>query len=253
MKRVVLLVILAVLLAVAAGAVTYRFISGAEERALTGFQKVPVYQALEDIPADTTLAAAVAEGLAGPVDFPERYLPTNALTEVTAEDANLITPVDLAAGQILMEGDFVPPADAPVLLAVPPGQAAVSVALGDPQRVGSFLEPGSRIAVLLSETSVDSAGTSTTQTSVLFENVAVLAIGNVSDSSLLDVSVSVGSSGETTLVTLALDPDQVQALVHAVQTGSLYLALLGEGTQVPVVPPDRTVGSAGSAPSFLGQ
>jgi pilus assembly protein CpaB len=241
MKRVVLLIVAAVLLASAAGMATFWFASRAEERALVGFEFVGVYSTLAEIPANTTLGQAVADGLAGPTDVAERFVPDNALTEITAENSSLITPVTLAEGQLLLNGDFVVPPDAPVLLVVPDGMVAVSVALSDPQRVGAFLQPGSPIAILHTGQNPDANGAVTTRTEVLFNRVDVLAVGEVSDDSVVSLNVSVGEGTPSTLVTVALEPGQVTRLVHGISTGTLYLALLSDGTAVPYGVPQSTV------------
>jgi pilus assembly protein CpaB len=243
MRRFALLVISAVLLAAAAGMATYWFASRAEERALVDYEFVQVYSALAEIPANTSLSAAVEAGLAGPTDVAQKFVPEDALLAVTPENAALVTLVPLAEGQLLMTGDFVLPPEAPVLLDVPPGMVGVSVALTDPQHVGSFLQPGSRIAVLQTTQTSDALGATTTQTSVLFPEVGVLAVGGVGDTAAVSLNVSVGEGSPSTLVTLALQPAQATRLVQAVATSTLYMALLSDGTTVPYgIPATTTTG-----------
>lgn len=240
MTRVWVWGLLALALALAAGLATFQYVNGAEDRALDRLETVTVIGTLQTVPAETTLQAAQSAGLVGPVEIPAKYLPENAVTAVTPDNAQLVTPVELAAGQIVMAGDFVPSQGLPEPITIPDGQVAVSVSLSDPARVSSFLSPGAHVAVYATAR-IDQAGTGSVQTRVLFDRVAVLAVGGLTADGNAPLTPTPGGTGDA-VITLALDPEDAQSLVHALQTSQLYLALLGDDAKVPISSPLVTSG-----------
>lgn len=230
MKRVLGLLVLALILAGGAGVAMYAYLSGAEQRALDGYTMTKLLFSTGDIPAGTSLGSAQDQGLVELKDFPENFAPENALTSVPDNRRDEVTPVDLAAGQVLLVGDFVPAQDAPELLEVPDGQIAMSISLDAAPRVGAFLAPGSRVAVY-STGPVDVDGRAVLETRVLFPELLVLAVAGVTeDGGIFDVDTQTGQI----LVTVAVDPGQSARLVNAIESSSVYLSLLSEDTTVPI-------------------
>ena len=241
MRRVVVLVAIALLLGTAAAWATFAFTSRSEQRALVGFEQTQVYQSLTDIPAATSLASAIEQGWAGLVDFPAGYAPENILTDVGADSAEVVTSVDIPAGRLLLTGDFAQPeVAAEALLSIPDNEAAVSLSLTDPQRVGTFLQPGSLIAIFHSSQTISLTGEPITRTELLLDGVRVLAVGDVSaDSSAVPAT---SNAVPSTLVTVGVPIEHVQRLVHSATTGTLYFALLSPTSTVPDQPPITTTG-----------
>jgi Flp pilus assembly protein CpaB len=101
------------------------------------------------------------------------------------------------------------------------------------------------IAILHTGKTTDALGVVTTQSEVLFPSVEVLAVGDVSLDSVVDPSAPPKDVAPTTLVTVALQPEQLQRLVLATASGALYLALLGPGASVPDGTPITTPGQEG--------
>lgn len=223
MKRVVILLLIAAGLAVGAAIVTYIVTLGAEERALARYETAPVLVSTGAIPTGVSLAAAVAQGLAAPQQFPVTFTPTNAITAVTPDNSELVALADLPAGRMLLTGDFGVPGGAPVLLEVPPDRVAVTFAAGETQRVANFVEPGSYVTVL----SVGGNGA----TSVVFSRVLVLAVGDITGQA--DVDLAESTAIPTSLVTVAIRPEEVQTLVEAISNSEIYLGLLGADAFVP--------------------
>lgn len=240
MTRVWVWGLLALALALAAGFATYQYVNGAEDRALDRLDTVTVLGTLQTVPAETTLEAAQSAGLVGPVEIPAKYLPENAVTAVTPDNAPLVTPVDLAAGQIVMAGDFVSPQGLPEPITIPDGQVAVAVSLADPARVSTFLSPGAQVAVY-STARVDQGGSGSVQTRVLFDRVTVLAVGGLTEDGNAPLTSTPTGTGDA-VITLAVNPEDAQVLVHALQTSQLYLALLGDDAKVPIGSPLVTSG-----------
>ena len=108
---------------------------------------------------------------------------------------------------------------------------AVSVLLDDPAKVGPFLRPGSIIAIF--ETITQPAKTpgapSLRTTRLLLDRAEVLAVGPVTQQQQADAA---DDAWQARLVTVAVDQLQAEKLVQGIQTGTPYMALLGENTVV---------------------
>jgi pilus assembly protein CpaB len=112
---------------------------------------------------------------------------------------------------------------------------AVSVLLEDPAKVGQFLRPGSRIAVFDTVKVPPAEGESepVVQTLPLLDGIEVLAIGPTTQQ---QASTATDETWQATLVTVAVDQAQAEKLIHGIQAGVLYLALLGENTSLESSP-----------------
>jgi pilus assembly protein CpaB len=139
---------------------------------------------------------------------------------------------------------------------------AVSVAMRVPAQVAGFVQPGSSVAVFDTFTVAEGKGAGShvpagdgltaghdvnQATRLLLPKVEVLAIGGrgtpgaeVGPQPAASAAAGGGSAGKadgqqtesaTVLVTVAVTQDQAQRLVHAAQTGNVYLALLGTGAE----------------------
>jgi len=238
MKKPIIPVLIAILLAIGAGVAVYAFARSADERAVAQQQPVPVLVSAALVPAGTTLQTALEDGLIEQSVVPQALRPVSALTGVTQSTAALVATADLPAGQVILDGAFA--ADLPDIapIDIPDGQLAVSILLEAPAKVGTFLRPGSSIAVYdtASLGSDQAGGTEVLATRAILDKVVVLAIGPVTESG--EDSAGDGAWDQT-LVTVAVDDAQAARLIHGAQTGSLYLALLAEGTD-PVRPTQVT-------------
>jgi pilus assembly protein CpaB len=229
MKRPIVPIVIAVLLAIVAGLLVFVYTRGAEDRAVEGQRVVSVLLSSSVIPLGMTLGDANAEGLIKSTEVTERLKPVGSLSEVTSENSGLVALGDIASGQILMSSSFglAVPVSAP--LPVPDGMLAVTISIEVPAKVGSFLRPGSEVAVFDTVTTPgdgpDAPPVLTTR--VLLDRTQVLAIGDVTAA---QQSTATPDAWQNTLVTLAVDQIQAEKLVHATKTGSLYMGLLGETT-----------------------
>ncbi len=231
MKRPIVPILVAIGLAFLAGLAVFLYARGAENRALQDQQAVPVYVTNDVVPAGTSLGAAVAQGLAGPTQVSDKLSPPSAVGIVDESNSGLVAAEDIPAGQVLLAGDFVTEAQQSVSINIPDGMMAVSLVLGDPQKVGSFVRPGSSIAIFDTMTAISpenpETGTPTLATRPLLDRVEVLAIGAVTQD---NAGAATPDAWSNSLVTVAVDQAQAEKLIHAIQTGSLYMALLGENT-----------------------
>jgi pilus assembly protein CpaB len=148
-----------------------------------------------------------------------RYPPSNLPAGVFSKKAQVA-----GRGVILpiSKGEFILPsklaaenAGAGLPAMIPPGMRAVSVRVNDVVSVAGFVQPGTRVDVLLT----GNASGSERQTSTVLENVAVIAVGK----SLLE-RIGVGDTSAP-VITLLVSPDDAQKLALAGQGGRIQLAL----------------------------
>jgi len=126
---------------------------------------------------------------------------------------------------------------------VPAGQVAVSIALADPARVGTFLTPGSKVVLYDTYTpkaatqsgSNSSPSATTEQTRVLLDDVLVIAMGEASLTPAAppkEGEEAAATPVAGALMTVAVTPTDAVRLVHGIQTGTLYAALRGTDAKV---------------------
>jgi pilus assembly protein CpaB len=99
---------------------------------------------------------------------------------------------------------------------IPPGMRAVSVRVNDTTSVSGFVQPGTRVDVLLTG---NPAGSSEQQTTTILENVAVLATGTRMERN------AAGEARAAPVVTLLVSPDDAQKLTLASNQGHIQLVL----------------------------
>lgn len=230
MKRV-LPIVLAIILAVVAAGIVFFYTRGAEQRVLDEQQPVAVLVTTGTIPAGMPLGDAVAGGLVESTQVPSTMAPTGAITSVTAENTGLLSLNTVSPGQILLTTNFVAEIPKAEAVPVPDGMIAISIALGDPQRVGNFVRPGSEVVVFNTYTAEGKDGGATTR--VLLPKVMVLGVGDsTTNSATTNPDGTAGAQVPSALLTLALDQADAERIIFASQSGSLYMGLLGEGTQI---------------------
>jgi len=216
------------------GAVLF-YAKGADARAVEDQLPQTVFVAKDLVPAGTTAADAVAKGLIVPTQIAAKGVPVGALTAIDAATGKLVAVSDIAAGDFVVAGRFGATPKGQSAIQVPAGQVAISVALTDPGRVGTFMTPGSRIVLydtttLLAAANGVAAGAKVTR--VLLDNVLVIAIGATSLTPVASVDGKTPPAAGGSLVTVALPPDTAAKLVHGIQTGTLYAGLSGTGSKV---------------------
>jgi pilus assembly protein CpaB len=237
MKRSVLIIGLAVVLAAVGALSVLYYVRQADARALAGKEAVRVLVAAARVPAGTSAAAAQAAGLLRAEPMPAESVPAEALGKVGPEIAELVAGADIQPGQLILRSLFVAEVPKSTGLPIPDGKVAVTVALGVTQQVAGFVRAGSMVAVF------DTRGGGTTQsgpregvatTRVLLPEVEVIAVGPAPAGGQVTQSTSNGAAPATgqVMLTFAVDTVQAERLILGSQTGSLHLALLTEQTGV---------------------
>lgn len=99
---------------------------------------------------------------------------------------------------------------------IPPGMRAVSVRVNEVVSVAGFVQPGTRVDVLLTG---NPGGSGEQQTTTVLENVAVLATGQKLERN------AAGEASSAPVITLLVSPDDAQKLTLAGNQGHIQLTL----------------------------
>lgn len=165
---------------------------------------------------DLQVGAKIGENDVKVVHFPAGDLPPNCLhLKKSAVGRGVVLPIS--------KGEFVLPtklaaenAGAGLPSLIPPGMRAVSVRVNEVVSLSGFVQPGTRVDVLLTG---NPTGANEQQTTTVLENVAVIAVGQkLKDNSGGDVQVA-------SVITLLVSPDDAQKLTLASTNGRIQLAL----------------------------
>jgi pilus assembly protein CpaB len=242
--RTIAIVVALVLAAVATFSIT-TYIRGIEDRAFADAELVEVFIAQQEIPQGLSAAAAGEAGLIERGTIPSRNLPDGALTSLE-QIAGLVTADRILANEVLVRGRWIDPEAASVAaIEIPEGFEAISVQVGVPPGVAGFIRAGDRVSLIASlespgERTIESDGAvleepPVLRTQYLIQGIQVLTVGQ-------RVITEEGTDGveESTaqvLLTVALEPNDAERLVFAIQNASLYFTLLPDDA-----PPSDTSG-----------
>lgn len=225
----------------------------ADARAVQANQPVDAYIAAKVVPAGTTLKDAVRTGLLEKTTAAAKGLPVGALTRVTDSNSSLLAMTDIQPGEFVMSARFGTTPTGNKAIQVPAGMVAVSVQLSDPARVGTFVTPGTHLAIFDSY-KIKAIGTDEKSkaindadiqsTSVLLEDVLVIAMGQTAltpgsgapAAEGGDKKVATAAEAASFLVTVAVTPKDAPRLIHGINTGELYAALRGEELKMADAP-----------------
>ena len=229
-RRTVLLVVAILVAAIGTGLV-FAYVNRADERAKEDQALVKVLVADTIIKAGTLGSTAEGAGAFELRDVPQSVAVQGYLQD-TRSIAELVAVADIYPGEQILTAKFAP-AGSTNALSIPPGKMAMTIQMGDPERVAGFVRPGSEIAIMLT-TAVsrsDGGGITGDITRVLFPRMEVLAIG---PTTIRPATDGKGNTEQvsTALVTIAVDQTQGQKLVFARGHGSLYFALLTKDSKI---------------------
>jgi pilus assembly protein CpaB len=229
-RRTVLLVV-AILVAAMGTGLIFAYVNRADERAKEGQEQVQVLVAKTLIKAGTVASTAEREGAFARQEIPRDATVEGYLTD-TRSIATLVAVADIYPGEQIIPAKFAA-AGATNALAIQAGDVAMSVQLGDPQRVAGFVRPGSQIAVLvtLPAPKNEQAVAGGDITRVLLPKVDVLAIGPTT----LQPSTDGRGNAEqlpTAILTLSVNQEEAQKLAFAVDKARLYFTLLTKDSKV---------------------
>ena len=244
MRRRILLIAAALAVALLGTTMVFGYSAKQAPQAAAAEPQTRVLIAKKLIPAGTTGAKAVEQGLVALDEVPTRLLPPGALVDVIAvrdQEAG----GDIQPGEVLLPSRFVSTTLAGSL-DIPDDKVAVSIEVTDPQRVAGFVRPGLDVALfntyeVLEPTQAATAGQAlpkvTSATRLLLPRATVIAVGPTALKTVGaadraeegdDTASAQDPSELKALVTLAVSIEQAQKLAHAAQTGSITLGLLSK-------------------------
>jgi pilus assembly protein CpaB len=237
MGRRTIVLVSALLIAALGVLLVLLYVRGADNRAGSGRKTETVLVATQTIATGTTGEQAEADGLYTSKAISADSVAEGALTSID-EVKSLVSLTTVFPGQQLVRAGW-GQAQSVTSIPVPSGYLAVSVQLGDPQRVAGFLGPGSEVAVFATVPDPSAtAGNGGNVTTTLLRKVTVITVGNVAP--VTEASPSSSSSSDTisrAIVTLALTQEQAQKVIYAQSRGQLYLGLVSTGTTLAPLPP----------------
>jgi len=253
-KRRVLTVVVAVLLAAVGTLAVLAYVHQANNRAVAGLKTMTVVVAQSTVPSGTPAGQAVREGLLGTQKLPASSVPANAVREVIPSLAGLVTSATIQPGQLLLRPMLVAAAQVTGGVAIPKGLIAVTVQLCLPEAVAGYVTAGSEVAVfdtyggaLQRTCDVDhtEAGPAGVQTRIVLTKAEVLSVGQAPASSSSDgastavdgPNSSASSQQGVVLVTLALSQPDAERVIQDAETGLPYLGLLTPSSQTSFAAP----------------
>jgi pilus assembly protein CpaB len=238
MGRRTILLVSALLVAALGTLLVYLYVRGADNRADAGRRTQAVLVATQTIPVGTTGAQAAASGA-----FSSKAISADSVAQGALSDIgpvrNLVVLSAVYPGQQLVRAAF-GQLQGSTAIPLPAGLMALSVQVGDPQRVAGFLGAGSQIAVFatIPDPTAGAAATAGNVTTLLLKKVQVITVGNLQP---VPDSTASGSGTDTTIpkaiITLAVSQIQAQTLIYAQSRGQLYFALVSNSTVLQSLPP----------------
>jgi pilus assembly protein CpaB len=261
LKRRVLTVALAIVLAVLGTAGVLAYVHKADSRALDGMRPVSVLVAQGQIPAGTSANSAQQQGLLRSEMLPASSVPANAVRSITPALGSLVVSAQVPSGQLLLRPMLVTSAQATAAgaLAIPKGMVAVTIPLCLPEAVAGYVQPGSQVAVFdtyatkkasLQESCNQSGQSNQAQgpgaavTRIVLPRALVLATGQAAASGTTSTTASGGpfSNNSQTdppssapsgavMVTMAVSQANAERLILITRAGLPYLALLTSSSQ----------------------
>jgi pilus assembly protein CpaB len=242
MKKRLLTIVLALVLAGIGTSGVLAYAKQADARAITGMKAVSVLVAQKLIPSGTSAGAALRGGMLAAEKLPASSVPPSAVRSVGPALSSLVTSAAVQSGQLLLRAILVKAGTktVPGSVTLPPGMIEVTVHLCVPEAVSGDLQAGSQVAVF--DTVVLGGGgvsagaacdgqhaqqAGTVQTRVVLPRVQVMSVGTAPVSGQPAAAAQSVSAGSGMLVTLAVSQAQAERLIQVSVTGLPYLALLG--------------------------
>ncbi|MBN1172018.1 MAG: hypothetical protein JXA67_07570 [Micromonosporaceae bacterium] len=254
MKRTVLAVAVATVLAIVGCAMLLIYIRAADNRAVAGKEPTRVLVATKRIPAGTTGAEIKTGSYVEVVTMPKTSVPADVLSSIDESLEELVVNADVQKRQLILRGAFGQATDLSGGLQIPEGKVAVSIPIVTTAGM-KYVSPGSRIALYDTFTMREDKGMIpggddfkreyllTHATRLLLPKAEVIAVGIPGQAGARTSSTGSGTSvvesesdggeseakiEEMTVVTLALTQSEAERTILAAETGRLYIVLLDD-------------------------
>ena len=216
MGRRTLLLIVALIIAALGTVLVFFYAQNAQNAAQEGQTLVKVLVAKTQIEVGTTGAAASASGAFAEQSVPKTDVVAGALADATPL-ASLVALTTVFPGQQIIAQQW----GAAVTtsgLGLPAGTIAMSVQLGDPERVAGFVQPGASVAIMTWGEIKPASGTTPAVMGVrtLLTGIQVIAVG---PTTVISKTSGNGTSANTeqiptAILTLAVTQQQAEKIVY---------------------------------------
>ena len=253
MRRRVLILVAAFMLAAFSGVAVLAYANSADRRALNGRQGKWVLLATVAIPAGTSISTIRTKRMIRQVLMPAETVPSGALSKLDTTLDSLRLSAPLLPDQMLMRRLFeatTAPTVGPTFR-IPKNRIAVSVALDVAAQVAGNVVAGSRVAVFCTAPKIPTGGQSV-KTFVVLPNATVITPGEsvltepTTPAPIPAPGVSVSPTATTEpentatleryVVTLAVTQHESAVLILASHACFLHLGMLGPSTSVTAQP-----------------
>jgi pilus assembly protein CpaB len=243
MKKRIILVAAAVLLAVMGTFAVYSYGKSADKRALASTESAPVLVVTKRIPAGTTWSDAIKGNYFSPENYPAKSVPDSALADAktAAIGKDAVALADIVPGQFLLREAFGTQTAQTGALAIPKGMVAVSVELPVNAEVAGYVGPGAQVTIFVTAKLATPADTKTTPadvgdevdvTKTVLSKANVLAVSQAPVTAVDGSNDGSSSSSGSPLVTLAVTQRDAERVILSQKVGDLYLALLSPSSNV---------------------
>jgi pilus assembly protein CpaB len=251
-SRRTMILIAAVAIGLLAAFALINYVSGVEDRANEGAERVPVLVVREDIEKGTSGTAVIEQSFIAQDKIARSFLPATAITDID-QIVGKVAFNNFAANQILVEGMFVDPAISRVGFGelLEGSNVAISISVDTIGGVAGLLVPGDEVDIFATDGdggASDDGGT--TEEGVLLDPSArlvyhearILAIGADLAPQPGDAPPGEGEEGEAAaepsngLITLDLPVEAAQLIATLHGNSSLVLALTGPDYTAKPIP-----------------
>jgi len=241
MGRKTITLIAAIVVAAVGAGLVFLYVQGVDQRAQADSAPVQVLTAVKQVEAGETVKDAQAAGKLELAEIPGAAVLSGALTE-TDSISNMTALAPIYPGEQIISSRF-GDSGSQSRITIPDKSLAISVELGDPQRVAGFVQPGSEVAIFSTVGDKCNSGAAAGDnllTRLLLPEATVIAVGQTGTS-----NTTTTAEGEetveaisTTILTLALEQTESEKVILASQTTCLNFALLTDKSNV--TPTDGT-------------
>ena len=214
MKKQVIALVVAGVLALLAVCALVIYAKGAQDRALEGTETVEVLAATEDIAVKTPVA-----DLADKVELvkvPKSVVLDGAISSLD-DFSGQVTSVALVPGDQLADSKLAQPDSVKGAVAVPDGKQELSIEIAGERFVGGAPKAGDEVGVFSSFTLSD--GTKLTSNPI--NRLLVLKVNN---------GVAGSEEAAGTIVTVAVTTKQAEQIIHTREFGTIWMTLQNDKT-----------------------
>jgi pilus assembly protein CpaB len=237
MQNRLLAIMIAIVLAVVSAMALVVYANSADRRAISDQAPVQVYVASQKIEQGETFEQAT--GKIRIASFPRSAVVAGAVRSLS-QISDRVAAVDILPGEQLLDGRWVSreQVEGQNLLSLQPGSQAVSIQVDATRQVSGFITPGNKVNLYATLTGAGGSRFSR----LLLANIKVLAVGAAAQGQG-GSRARTGARQTLSTVTLEVKDGQVEKVVFAAESGSLYLSLVAPGVTKPPPSGEKNLGN----------